>query len=205
MDFVHTSHRNAFDLLEHNPGYLPDWLELKDTIQSITDDEIIDYFTTHSEGKNKSLSVSINKLLKDKLSANGWAPESPIFQDPHYEDDKWRLDFAKGKIAIEVAFNHGEATAWNLIKPNLSGELNHVEKAIQTEIGILITATESLKQAGGFDSAVGTYEKFLTYLKPLRNMLTVPMLIIGLKQPKSFYIAHEKREGKKIGVIKKAR
>ena len=29
---------------------------------------------------------------------------------------RWRLDFAKESISLEVAFNHGEAIAWNLLK-----------------------------------------------------------------------------------------
>lgn len=201
MDFRHHSHRNAFELLENNSTYKDDWLNLKSVLDNITDEKIVHYFQTHSADRNKSLSVAINNLLKDELIQNGWAAESPIFQDPNYQGDKWRLDFAKNKIAIEVAFNHGEATAWNLIKPNLSGELNHVAKAIQTEVGIVITATDSLKIAGGFDSAVGSYEKFLSYLNPLRNMLSVPMLIIGLEKPKAFYIKHQKINNKKFGVI----
>jgi len=201
MLFESTSHRNALELLENNPTYLTDWHNLKSVIEGVSDAKLIEYFNTHSAGKNKSLSVAINKVLKDELVINGWRAESPIFQDPNYEGDTWRLDFAKNKIAAEVAFNHGEATSWNLIKPNLSGELNHVTKAIQTEIGVIITATENLKRAGGFDSAVGTYEKFLSYLKPMRQMLSVPMLIIGLKAPQSFHITHRTLNNKKVGVI----
>lgn len=201
MQYTYFSHRHAFELLENNSDYRPDWLILKSALERITDGKLIEYFDRYSKGKNKSLSVSINKALKDELMAAGWREESPIFQDPNYEGDSWRLDFAKGKIAVEVAFNHGEAVAWNLIKPNLSGELNHVAKAIQTEIGVVITATESLRRAGGFDSAVGTYEKFLTYLKPMRQMLTVPMLIIGLESPQTFYLRHESSGKSKLGVV----
>lgn len=204
MNFIYESHRNAFELLEKNSSYNPDWYSLKNIIHNITDEVIIDYFNKHSSGKNKSLSVAINKILKDELTKIGWESESLIFQDPEYQGDKWRLDFAKDKIAVEVAFNHGEATAWNLIKPNLSGELNHVKKAIQTEVGIIITATNELKASCGFDSAVGSYEKFLSYLKPMRHMLTVPMLVIGLEKPASFRIRHEIVLGKKRGVIVRA-
>jgi hypothetical protein len=103
---------------------------------------------------------------------------------------RWRLDFAKENISIEVAFNHGEAIAWNLMKPVLSSELNHVEKESQTRIGVVIMATEAMKKAGGFDSAVGTYEKAIRYLKPLQNQLSCPMVLIGLEAPKSFRINH---------------
>jgi hypothetical protein len=201
MEFIHSSHRNAFELLENNAAYQHDWLSLKSVIEGITDDHLIEYFRIHSEGRNKSLSRAINYILRDRLVAQSWAGESPIFQDPNYQGESWRLDFAKGAIAVEVAFNHGEAVAWNLIKPNLSGELNHVTKNIQTEIGVIITATENLKRAGGFDSAVGTYEKFLTYLKPLRQMLTVPMLVIGLESPTSFRIGHQTHGNRKLGVV----
>ena len=44
------------------------------------------------------------------------------------KEKAWRLDFAKGTISVEVAFNHGEATAWNFMKPTLASEVNHVEK-----------------------------------------------------------------------------
>lgn len=203
MDFIYESHRNAFELLEKNSSYSEDWQILKNVIQDISDEHLIHYFNTHSSGKNKSLSVALNKLFKDELVKKGWEPESLIFQDPKYKAKKWRLDFAKNKIAVEVAFNHGEATAWNLIKPNLSGELNHVEKAIQTEIGILITVTNALKKSGGFDSAVGSYEKFLTYLNPMRQMLTVPLLVIGLKKSNNFIIETTKdAKDKKRGAIK---
>ena len=130
--------------------------------------------------------------------------QSFIFADPDYSDNKgtWRLDFAKEDVAIEVAFNHGGNVSWNLIKPVLSSELNHVQKAIQTKVGIIIAATDEMKKAGGFDGAVGSYEKYVEYLKPLNNILTTPLMIVGLLPPKTFEIVQEDINGKKIGHIK---
>ena len=45
-----------------------------------------------------------------------------------------------------------------------------------------------MKKAGNFDGAVGSYEKFLRYLLPLQNILTTPILIIGLQAPETFHI-----------------
>src|SRR5690606_26198723 len=112
----------------------------------------------------KSISKAINDLLKERFTERGWVSESGIFQDTQYTGDTWRLDFAKQDISIEVAFNHSTVIAWNLIKPVLASELNHVQKAIQTKIGVIITATNDMKSLGGFDGAIGTYEKFLDYL-----------------------------------------
>ena len=87
-----------------------------------------------------------------------------------------------------MAFNHQEATAHNIVKPVLAAELNHVEKAIQSRMGVIICATEHLKKQGGFDSAIGTYERFISFMRPYNNIVTIPLLIIGLDAPDSFKI-----------------
>lgn len=200
MDFVTHSFRHAETILER-PDFRPHILELTDAIRSISDEDLIRSFKSHARPA-KSISRDINALLKNQLAVGGWAFESAIFQDPEYQDEKrWRLDFAKGKISVEVAFNHGEAIAWNLLKPVLASELNHVKKAIQTEVGVIITATEELKKSGNFDGAVGEYEKFIRYLIPLQDVLTVPLLIIGLRPPESFHVVNERVAGRSVGTI----
>lgn len=43
-----------------------------------------------------------------------------------------------------------------------------------------------MKEVGNFDGATGSYEKFLQYLNPFRNILTVPMIILRLEAPSTF-------------------
>ena len=201
MNFRTHSHRHGLLLAENNRKFSETWYNLVNTITSITDEEII---TEHQSitREPKSISQAVNRLLKEKLIANEWHEESAIFQnDTGYTDNRWRLDFAKDLLSVEVAFNHGEAIAWNLIKPVLASELNHVAKEIQTELGVIICATADLKEQGGFDSAVGEFEKFLRYLEPLQNMLSVPLIIIGLEAPETFKIEHRIVGGKKIGDV----
>jgi len=195
------SFRHAKIILENEPSYNSVWNELLLAIESIQDSEIIEHHQNNPR-LAKSISESINNLLKEKLVDLGWNEESYIFQDDEYSGNRWRLDFAKESISVEVAFNHGEAIAWNLIKPVLAGELNHVKKEIETEVGVIICATKDLKTKGGFDGAVGEYEKFLTYLDPLRDVLSVPLAIIGLEAPESFEINVQKVNGKKQGIVK---
>ena len=206
MNFRTYSFRHA-EVILNEPSFSAQYNEVKDVISGITDDNIIakhnSYGTTDIEKTPKSISKAINELLKERFVNAGWQPESGIFQDTQYQGETWRLDFAKQDISIEVAFNHTTVIAWNLIKPVLASELNHVQKAIQTQVGIIITATEELKAAGGFDGAVGTYQKFLDYLPPLRNVLTVPLLIIGLEAPAKFVIEeHQHADRKKIGRVR---
>ena len=201
MDFVLHSHRFGVELAGENALLGKLWGELTSALKSLTDERLAAEFEIDSSKKPQmSLSRTINRVLSEELLDRGWTGESGIFQDPEYSDERrWRLDFSKvlldhdsqrRGVAVEVAFNHGEAIAWNLLKPVLASELNHVTKQIDigAGIGVVIAATDKLKEAGGFDTAVGSYEKFMTYLKPLQNQLTVPMILVGLQEPKHFYV-----------------
>lgn len=203
MKYVTTSHRNGLDFFNISREYQALWDEIDAAITNVSDDRIIDWFETHSAGKSKSISIALNALIKQEFIEFGWKHESFIFAESDYRESNWRLDFAKDEISVEVGFNHGEAVAWNLIKPVLASELNHVTKDIQTSAGVVICATEALKQAGGFDSAVGSYEKYVQYLKPLQNLLSVPMVIIGLEPPQNFVIDHKQIGNKKLGSVRK--
>jgi hypothetical protein len=202
MDIITYSHRNANSTLDTDPDLRELWEEVKWVLTHISDEEIVECFENENR-KAKSISEAINRLIKIQLINRKWNYESPIFADPNYDGSNgiWRLDFAKRDIALEIAFNHGGNCSWNLIKPVLSSELNHVVKAIQTKIGIIICATDDMKKAGGFDAAVGSYEKYIEYLAPLNNILVTPLLIVGLKSPKTFKIEHYKEDNRKIGKV----
>lgn len=203
MEYRKFSFRHAEEIFMVDDEFTYLWNEIIDVLDSISDNDLISEFNSESR-KAKSISEAINKLIAKGLKEKGWNEQSYIFADPDYSDNKgtWRLDFAKDNIAIEVAFNHGGNVSWNLIKPVLSSELNHVQKAIQTQAGVVITATDAMKKAGGFDSAIGTYEKYVEYLKPLNNLLTTPMMIIGLEPPKTFTIDQKKENNKMVGYIR---
>lgn len=202
MEYIKHSFRHAEDIFKNDKDFTYLWDEIIEVLDNISDDDLITEFNSETR-KAKSISEAINKLIAKRLREKGWNEQSRIFADPDYSDNKgtWRLDFAKDNIAIEVAFNHGGNVSWNLIKPVLSSELNHVKKAIQTQAGVVITATDSMKKAGGFDNAIGTYEKYVEYLKPLNNLLTTPMVIIGLEPPKKFTIEWKKEDGKTVGYV----
>jgi len=189
MEYELHSHRFGVAIAAEKE-YSSEWNEILQSLQSISDIEVKEKHASKCSTR-KSISKAINFLIHERLESLGWKPESSIFNDPNYTQARWRLDFAKKNISLEVAFNHGEAIAWNLLKPVLASELNHVQKEAQTSLGVVIMATEEMKSAGGFDSAVGTYEKAIRYLKPLQNQLSCPMVLIGLKAPRTFRVEHE--------------
>ena len=154
MNYQLAFHRFSNAVVDADESIKQELGELLEVIQSISDERLIETLLSQREQWKieqlekkksvdsdkilpKSLSVAINELLKTRLVAAGWKAESPIFRDVQYQKKKsiWRLDFASNEISVEVAFNHAEATAHNLIKPLLASELNHVEKAVQTRLG----------------------------------------------------------------------
>ena len=200
---THYFHRHSNHLVKQDNKFKNEYNEIMDSINSISEKDLVKTFNERKKTRpnTKSLSEPINLLLKEKLSGFGWTLESGIFKEPPYNQgnrSRWRLDFAKNKTSIEVAFNHQEATAHNIMKPVLASELNHVQKDIQTELGVIIVATESLKKGGNFDSAIGTFEKFIEYFKPYNNVITVPIVLIGLETPETFLIDKATREVKPI-------
>lgn len=203
MDYRIHGFRHGDYLAQNVEEYRPLWAEIESALESVTEDAVVAYFKAHHEGAKKSISPTLNALLKAEFAARGWRVESPIFSESEYSEGGsiFRLDFAKEPFSVEVAFNHGNDAPWNLLKPTLASELNHVEKAIQTEIGVIITATEDMRVAGGFDNAVGTYEKFIRFLRPMGMLLTAPLVIVGLEAPSTFHIEHRADGRRKLGYV----
>ena len=212
MKFITHQHRFGLDIIHSDERLSALWNDIEITLNGLTDERIIAEYMLSENAM--SISNAINNLIDNDLQNLGWTPQSAIFQGSEYEGKSWRLDFAKtaekskdGKsgIAIEVAFNHGEAIAWNLLKPVLAAEINHIDTAtdIGVGVGVYICATENLKEAGAFDGAVGEYEKVLRYLSPLFGKLTVPMVIVGLEAPETFRVEKRKNSvtGKNKGEI----
>jgi len=190
-------HRHSDQIVKSDLKYKEDYDELISVINSISDKDLINAFNFRKQERPniKSLSEPINQILKDKLLELSWNSESAIFYDKVYKTNrKWRLDFVKNEIALEVAFNHSTVISHNIMKTVLSSELNHVKKEIQTSLGVIICATSVLKKIGNFDGAIGTFENFIEYFKPYQSIVPTPMVLIGLDAPKSFYIDEKTKE-----------
>jgi hypothetical protein len=211
------SHRFAVQIISKNPPLGKLYDEILQAVNSISEEDLL---TTHIERfpKQKSLSKSLNYLIDSRLTdtafiAEPWKRQSKIFKGAEYQrarETTWTLDFSKATeivksdiedgetsmtlvpsgIAVEVAFNHGEAAAWNILKPVLAAELNHVEKetTIGEGLGVLIVVSQEMADLGGFDGAVGDFERYMKHIKVMRNQLTVPMMLIAISAPVKYFV-----------------
>lgn len=208
MDYTEYSHRYGLEIIKGNDQYKEVYLDFLNIIESISEKELAKLFDKRKdEGKkDTSLSKVVNQKIKEGLMQRQyWQKECHIFKNDEKNKGlkSWRLDFAYPNLfSVEVAFNHASAVTANLLKPVLASELNYVEKEFYTKFGIIVAVTSEFKTKGGFDNAIGTYEEFVTQCAPLMNQLTVPMIIIGLKSPKTFEIIHKKEGKRKVGYVK---
>ncbi len=196
------SHRFGRELFQASVERQALWSEIDRAVTSISDTNIVEAFEkqqAHRKVKGKSISKAINDLLKTRFSELGWKSESRLFQGEEF-GSAWALDFTKTHVSVEVGFNHGSDAAWNVLKPTLASQLNHIEKEVQTDLGVIIAATPEMKEAGGFDGAIGTTETYKKILIAMQQLVTVPIVIIGLLPPRTFRIevdVHENDDGKK--------
>lgn len=204
MKYKVYSYNQADSILEGDLTLNSVYYDLVKIIESISDDDIIDRFK--KIGKNsKSISNTISNLLDEKLMKDNWIKEIPFFDDTlrtSGRSKRWTLDYYKEKVQLEIAFNHEEGTAWNLMKIPLAIKPNIYTHNQRVDIGIIVTATNQMKKAGGFDNSVGSFEKYIEYLKIFTPFISNPILLIGLQSPDDFKVRHRNIDKKKIGQIR---
>jgi Restriction endonuclease BglII len=205
MEFIYKSFRHSGVIL-NEPEFIDEFNELVGAIASISDKDLINKFNSYrlssKEKNSKSLSRAITDILTERFFAKEWVTNAAIFQDEKYSASTWTLDFVKKDISIHVGFCDIGVVAWNLIKHVLASDLNQLTKSVQTKIGVVILPTEKLKQTCSFETGTSTFEDYLDHLKPLNNILTIPIYIIGLKAPRTFRVKEfEYMPYKKTGQI----
>jgi hypothetical protein len=220
MDFELYSHRNAQEIAE-SPNFQKDWKAFQEAIASVSDQDLKTAFKAlgaRREGRRKegqkSLSHSINEVLREKLGALGWDLEPTLFSKDKagLGPSGWKLDFVKRlpnsrtrhkscTFAVEVAFNHSEAAAWVLTKLALACERTTITKDIDATIGVLVVMKGDLKKAGNFDRSCCTYDRYIQTIKVMHDLLRAPLLVVGLGPPKSFRLKAHARGVRIVGVI----
>lgn len=180
--------------------------EIAEQLLSIDDDEIVSEQEAFT-GRTKSISKPLTNILEGRMIHNEWNKEVRIFQSSNksYQSNRWSLDFEKDNISLEIAFNHEEGTAWNIIKGYISNKSKKIPKSITTIGSIIITATNDLKRIGGFDSSIGSFEKYQEYMGVLEELLEYPIILIGLEGPDTFLVKHKNVVNKKLAKIERRR
>jgi len=119
----------------------------------------------------------LNKEFKRIFTSKGWTSEVRLFEDS--SDVMAKVDFLKGRVAIEVAFSHASFLGIDMLKFQVMSYSNPLLNKI--DVGVYIVATSDF-QRQHFPESGGsvTYEKVVNYLPHLRSAIQVPVWVIGL-------------------------
>lgn len=155
----------------------------------------------HTSKTTKSLSFAIKDELSIIMKENGFSSNKNIFASSDYSSIKrFTFDYYKSHINFEIGFNHEMACAWKLIKGSL---LSYEDSQIgfKSKLSIIITVTKAMRDEGGFDGSIASFEKYIEYLKPMYNNLLNPIILIGIEPFEDFKISHKKYYDKTLGKV----
>ena len=203
MDYSTKSYNDGKEVALQS-DFNDEWLDFCKITENISDEEIISTFESRVNGGNteKSISKSLNHLFDKKLKSTEWISKQFIFKDRNFKKAAWSLDYYKGKTALEISFHHEAAITWKLMKSVLANQPNEIRKNFDIGLGIFVFATDEMREVGGFDPGIITFEKAENYATALSNFLTFPIIFIGLEAPITFHIKHFKDDLKNRNVGK---
>lgn len=177
MDRIVEDFRHAERLLRGEPA----WISLDQAVSAITRELVItQQQNLQAAGRGpKGGQSALNRLFETfLLAADGWESQPRLFHDPALSE--WKLDFRRDRVGVEISFNHAEAIPWQFTRLNIAGESERVRPEARIDVGVVITADKSLKQWSNMDGAVGTFDAFRAWLREMKPILPIPILLIGL-------------------------
>jgi hypothetical protein len=179
---------------EHFSKSDPLWLEIHDSIDSISRGEVIAEkrrnFQEWRDGFIKAPAVGgqkiFNQLIDRNLKSKNWETQVSVFESQLMEsleggastrkEAYWSIDFKKELIGVEVSFNNAGALSQNLLRLSVLSESS--SKAIR--LGVLITSCDSLKKWSCMDGTVLTFES-VKRVFPLMNFnIPTPIVVLGI-------------------------
>lgn len=174
--------------------------ELIKKIKLIPSSLIKDRFL-HTSKTTKSLSFAIKDELDIIIKENGFASNKNIFTSSDYSTiRRFSFDYYKSYINLEIGFNHEMACAWKLIKGSLLSD-EDLKIDFKSKLSIIIAVTKAMRDEGGFDGSIASFEKYIEYLKPMYNNLLNPIILIGIEPFEDFKISHKKYYDKTLGKV----
>lgn len=179
MEFVTHNFRLAREILETRDS----WGELVQTARSISEHDIVQtHLSFGSAGRRLPAGgqAAINQLFRERLGPLGWIQEPRLFSQTGSDLRKWKMDFIKARIGVEVSFNHFEAVPWTFTRLNIAGESEKVLGKHRIDVGVAFFATDSLKKWAKMDGTVGTFEMAKAWLEMMRPIMPIPILVVGL-------------------------
>ena len=179
MNHTDYAHRQADIILNSNHDLKK---EIEQAIQDITTDEIDSAFEEENrarvaEGKKprKGKQATVNAIFRQRFEQYEWECEKNVFNDP---TNDLAIDFWKRDVGVDVAFTHRSFIGGDLLRLQAAAEVARIMK-----VGVYICPMKAF--AKGISprdaSSMVNYERTKWYLESFYPVLTVPILLVGLR------------------------
>jgi len=189
MEFQVHDFRNAQQLLD---GGMP-WADLNGVISGMSSGDILEaHDRLNQPRRTRGLreiaggQSAINALFRERLQKLGWTSEPRLFPARGQVLRGWKMDFLKDAVGVEVSFNHAEAIAWTFTRLNIAGESDEVDSASRIKVGVAIFPARSMKVWARMDEAVGDFERAREWLRIMKPIMPLPILVVGLESDASW-------------------
>ena len=164
-------------------SYSTERAEIREIIRSIDFNEVV---TDASGASKRSKSGKIlvrnilNQFFEKSFLQKAWQGGKGgvrVFDSGDGPDTK--VDFMKGRVAVEVAFTHSDFLANDMLKFQMMSYA-HLNKI---DVGVYIVITKELIKSYpqvNFEGSID-YVKVVKYLPEYRSAIQVPIVVIGLE------------------------
>jgi hypothetical protein len=158
---------------------LPELHELQSVISGITAGDIVGQQQGPLQGKPVGAQTALNQLFKERLGKLLWANEVPLFSNPQLYPGR-NIDFMKNHLGVEIAFNHESYAERILFRLNVASESEAIIPEHVVHGGVIVVASDAVKQWGSMDSSVGTFDGWRRSVELVKNSFSVPLILLGL-------------------------
>lgn len=156
--------------------------EIDDVVRALDFNEVERRFSQHNAERvllkkkpAQGKQATINLMFRELFQKREWEIEKNVFDDP---ENDLKMDFWRRQIGIDVAFNHRSYIGGDLLRLQAAAEVKNIIK-----VGIYICPTKAFARVvSPKDSAsMVSFERAIWYLQNFYAVLTVPILVIGLR------------------------
>jgi len=164
-------------------SYTTERSEIREVIRSIDFDQVVAEASRGAKRSKKGkipIRTSLNKFFEREFLRRDWRGGKGgirVFSD---KGPDTKVDFMKGRIAVEVAFSHSDFLANDMLKFQMLSYA-HLDKI---DVGVHIVITKELMKnypKVNFEGSVD-FDKVKRYLPEYRSAIQVPVVVIGLEK-----------------------
>lgn len=166
--------------------------EIKTAIEAIGAQEIMNWHRLNAKESDKSLSRCVNDLMSKKFIGLDWEADwsfCPSVSSNHatFEFSKVFDGVKKVRFAIDIGSRHSNEALGYLAKGQLARK-NRVPEKRQIDAHVLLCFSQDMLSWGRWNSAVYSYEKFISNTPLMVGAVRTPVWILEIGEPEGLKV-----------------